>query len=333
MDVTNIQQQLFQVIKSRLAADVSVADEVAALLDISTDSAYRRMRCEKPVTFDELYKLSMHYRISLDQLMNIETGSFMFQGNLLNSKTFRFDAYFKGALHDMSYFNSFKQKEYYCLCKDIPIFYHFLFSEIAAFKYFFWMKSIFDFPEYANKKFSFDLYPEEMAATGEKILDVYNEIPSVELWNVENINIAIRQIEFYRDSQMFKSDKDALRIYEAWEKVIAHIEKQAARGYKYKYNDKEMKPLSDYKVYFNEVMLGDNSMMVILDGVKTAIISHTVINYMLTRNVTFCENMYSYIQSLARRSTLISEVSEKERSRFFRILREKIERRKEALDI
>ncbi len=331
MDVASIQQQLFQVIKSKLAVDSSVADEVARLLAISTDSAYRRMRGEKIMTFDEVYTLSLHYRISLDQLMNIDTGAFMFQGNLLHRDTFRFDAYFKGMLQNVTYFNSFKEKEYYYLSKDVPMFYHFLSSEIAAFKYFFWMKSIFAFPDYANKKFSFDLYPVEIAQTGEKILECYNQIPSVEFWNVENINIAIRQVEFYRDSHMFHSDKDALRIYEAWEKVIDHVESQAERGYKYKYGDKEKKAISSYKVYFNEVILGDNSMMAILDGVKTAFMTHTVINYMGTRDVTFCENMYSYIQSLAKRSTLISEVSEKERSKFFRILRERIQNRKEAL--
>src|SRR5215510_11713034 len=117
MDVTSIQQQFFQAIKTKLAADASVADEVAALLNISTDSAYRRMRGEKPVTFDELYTLSQHFRISLDQLMNIQTGAFMFQGNLLNSKTFGSEAYFKSMLQLMKMFTSFKEKEYYYLCK------------------------------------------------------------------------------------------------------------------------------------------------------------------------------------------------------------------------
>jgi len=155
----------------------------------------------------------------------------------------------------------------------------------------------------------------------------------VELWNVENINIAIRQIEFYRDGQMFESDNDVLTLYESWEKVINHIEKQAERGYKFAYGDSEMKPISEYKVYFNEVILGDNSLVIVLNGVKVAILAHTNINYMMTRDMNFCENVYDYIQSLMRRSTLISQVSEKERSKFFRILRERIARRKDALKL
>ncbi|HYF33227.1 MAG TPA: hypothetical protein VD993_19010 [Chitinophagaceae bacterium] len=331
MDTGAIQRNLFQVIKSRLPSDASLADEVAALLDISIDSAYRRMRSEKPLTFDELYKLSVHYRISIDELMHIHTAAFLFQGNLLNSKDFGGEDHFRSMVQILSHFNSFKNKEFYYLCKDVPIFYHFLSRDIAAFKYFFWMKTIFDFPGFANQSFSFDAYPADVSDTGEKILEIYNQIPSVEFWNVENINIGIRQVEFYRDSRMFDSDRDALRIYEAWEKVIDHLKSQAELGYKYKYGDAGKIPISPLKVYFNEVILGDNSMMAILDGAKSALMPHTVINYMVTRDVSFCENMYGYIQRLARRSTLISEVSEKERSKFFRILKERIQVRKDAL--
>jgi hypothetical protein len=333
MDVESIQRELFQLIKTKLPPDASVADEVAALLGISADSAYRRMRAEKQLTFDELYILSTHFRISLDELMNINAGAFLFQGNLLNHKTYGGEAHFKSMVQILSYFKSFKQKEFYYLCKDVPIFYHFLSREIAAFKYFFWMKTIFEFPEFTNRKFSFDAYPDDVSAIGEKILDIYNQIPSVEFWNVENINIGIRQVEFYRDSRMFESDQDALKIYEGWEKIIDHLKSQAELGYKYKYGDPDKAPISPFKVYFNEVILGDNSMMVVLDGAKSALMPHTVINYMVTREPAFCENMYGYIQRLARRSTLISEVSEKERSKFFRMLKERIHVRKDALKI
>jgi len=130
---------------------------------------------------------------------------------------------------------------------------------------------------------------------------------------------------------MFESDEDALRLYEAWEKLIDHIEQQAARGYKFKYGDPDMKRLGEYKVYFNEVILGDNSSIALLDGTKVAFIPHTAINYMMTREMNFCQNMYDYVQSIMRRSTLISNVSEKERSKFFHILRERIARRKDVL--
>src|SRR5262245_15308134 len=151
MNTGELQQQLFAEIKRKIGEAASMPDEIAKLLDISTDSAYRRIRGEKTVSLDELYSLCTHYKISLDQLMNVQTGAFMFQGNLLNPKTHRYDAYLTGMMHVMAYFNSFKQKEFYYLCKDMPIFHYFHYKELAAFKYFFWMGTLIYFPEFKNK--------------------------------------------------------------------------------------------------------------------------------------------------------------------------------------
>jgi hypothetical protein len=332
MNASELQQELFRVIKSNIPPHVSATEEIAKVLDVSVDSVYRRMRGEKTISLDELNTLCSHFKISLDQLMNIQTGAFSFQGNFVNNKTFRFSDYLKAMIRDLSYMNSFQNKEIFYLSKDVNIFAHY-FREIAAFKYFFWMKSIFHFPEFEQRRFTFDAYSDELNQLGEKIFDLYNQIPSTELWNVENINIALRQIEFYRDSQMFESDSDILKLYEAWENVIDHVEIQAKCGYKFRYGDPEAKAIGNYRVYFNEVIIGDNSFIVLLEGTKIAIMPHTVINYMTTRDVHFCENMYDYVQSLMKRSTLISKVSEKERSKFFRILRERIARRKDALRV
>jgi transcriptional regulator with XRE-family HTH domain len=333
MNASELQQDLFQAIKASIPPSLSATEEIARVLDVSVDSVYRRMRGEKTISLEELYALCSHYKISLDQLMNLQSGTFQFQGNFLNEKTFRYEVWLEGIGKNLSYFNSFDQREFYHLNKDVPFFHHFHSREIAAFKYFFWMKTIFSFQGFANSRFNFSFYSDELWAMGKKIISEYNRLPSIELWNVENINIAIRQIEFYRGSQLFESDRDALILYEAWEKVIDHIEKQAERGFKFNFGDPKMVPTSEYSVYFNEVMLGDNSMVLLLNGVKQSILNHSNINYMITRDMNFAENVYDYLHSLMRRSTLISKVSEKERSRFFRILKERIARRKEALKI
>jgi transcriptional regulator with XRE-family HTH domain len=333
MNAAELQQELFQVIKSNIPDHLSTTEEIAKVLDVSVDSVYRRMRGEKTISLDELHLLCSHYKISLDQLMRIQTGSFLFQGNIQNEQNFRYEAWLGSILANQAYFNSFSERELYWLGKDIPLFPHFIFREIAAFKYFFWTKTLFNSPTLANATFNFKYYTDEMWEMGKKIIADNNRLPTVEIWNVENINMAIRQIEFYRDGHIFETESDALRLYEAWEKVIDHVERQAERGYKFAYGDAEMKPLAEYKVYFNEVILGDNSMLLVLNGVKLAIIVHSTNNYMMTRDLNFTENLHQHIQSIMRRSTLISTVSEKERSKFFRTLRERIARRKDALKV
>jgi len=89
--------------------------------------------------------------------------------------------------------------------------------------------------------------------------------------------------------------------------------------------------LGEYSLYFNELQIGGNEYLIIFDGKKLSVINHSAINYMMTSDVAFTENMYRSMTNFMKRSTLISVASEKERSRFFRILRERIARKKHEL--
>jgi hypothetical protein len=331
MNAIELQQQLFISIKSKIPEHISAPEEIAAMLGVSVDSAYRRMRGEKAITLDELYTLCAHYKISFDQLMNIQTGAFLFQGNLLNSQTFRFDAYLTNMMHTMAYFNSFKEKEFYYLCKDVPIFYQYHSREYSAFKYLFWMKTLVSFPEFKNKKISLEDCPKEIFELGKRNLNFYCQLDTNEIWNLESLNGTLRQIDYYVDGRMFASNEDALKVYEAIELFLDHYEKQAEIGYKFNADDPDKKPMGKLHVYLNEFILLDNNMLMVMDKSKTVLIPHTAINYITTNDITFCDNFYNYAQNLVRRSTPLSEGNEKERARFFRLLREKISNRKHAL--
>ncbi len=328
-----IQGQIFKAIKTRAGENQLVADEIAKLLDISTDSAYRRMRGEKTISLDELHILCSHYKISLDKLMNVDTGVLLFEGNFIDYQNFHFDAYLKGISHQLAYMNSFNKKEFFYLCKDSPIFHHFYFRDFAAFKHYFWMSTLLYFPEFRNKKINLESYPDEYFEIGKTILDLYDQLDSVEIWNIENLNGTLRQIDYYQQCGLFYSDNDILKVYEAIEKMMDHLLKQAELGYKFKYNDPDRKPMGKYRMYFNEVVLGDNQMLVVVDDSKIAYVPHSAANYMITRDDVYCDKFHNYLQNLMRRSTLISEVSEKERSKFFRIIKDKINSRKEKLKL
>lgn len=330
MTTIELQQHLFKTIKNRLG-ESHTADEIARLLDISTDSAYRRMRGEKMITFSELQDLCTHFRLSLDQLMDIQSPGIIFRGQYLNKQNFRFDEWLGGMIIELTAMKNFRQKCFYISCKDLPVFHQYHIREIAAFKWFFYLKTYFHFPGFEKKKFRFSDHPDEIFELEKKVLDLYNLVPSVEIWNLETMNIFFRQIDFYRDSGVFESDQDVIRLFDALEKLWKHLEKQASLGYKFNYGDSKQKPMAEFKMYFNEVLLGDNNILVELDSIRIVYVAHTTINFMKTQDPGFTGNMYQHIQNQMKRSTLISEVSEKERNRFFRIIRDKIISRKEAL--
>jgi hypothetical protein len=155
----------------------------------------------------------------------------------------------------------------------------------------------------------------------------------LEIINLETINSTIRQIEFYRDGQMFEKDEDIWKIYTALEKLMDHLEAQADAGYMYHYDDAEKKPQGTYRFYYNEVILGDNTMLAILDGMKMVYIVHSGVNYMMTRDAAFGNYTYGTMQNLMQKSTLISSTGKNERARLFKFLRNKITRQKESLKV
>jgi len=325
-----LQIQIFQHIKAKLASHLSLVDELAQVLDVSTDSAYRRIRGEKPLSLEEIYKLCVHYSLSLDNLLNLRSDAFMFKGNFVNPRNFNWGEYLSSVVQQVKYMNGFKQKSMTYLAKDIPLFHLFHFREIAAFKYYFWMRNILQHPEFANKKFRLDDYPDEYWELSRKALNYYNQLDSEELWNIESINSTLRQIDYYYDSNIFSDSDEIYALYNAAEQLISHLEYEATEGYKFLVDDLK-KPLGKYQMYFNEILILEGNILVTLDGTRTAFIIHNVLNFLLTNDVRFCDNMYEHIQNLKRKSTLISTVSERERSRFFKYLRQRIETRKQSL--
>jgi len=333
MNTTDLQVQLFQYIKNKAGNSQLLVDEIATILNISPDSAYRRIRGEKAVSMEELCNLARHYHLSLDALLNIKTDTISFQGKFIDPSSFRFDEYLVAVGQQVKYMASFKERTMYYLCKDIPLFHHYQFKELAAFKYFFWHKTMLQSSSFVVKKVALKDYPDEIFEIGRKALDTYNQIDSNEIWNMESLNGTLRQVEFYHDTKAFQSAEDLLLVYQSLENLFAHLEAQAELGYKFDSQDPERKRLANFQMYYNEVVIGDNSILAVLDKTKLSFVTHTGINFMLTRDIDFCENMYSYYQNLMRKSTLISTVSDRERSKFFKVLRNRIAARMQNLKV
>ena len=322
---TSVQQLFFQHVKAGLPAHLSLVDEVAELLNISIDSAYRRIRGEKAISFDEIRTLCSHFRISLDQLFQLESNNIIFWGKFINNTDFGFDDYLLDILKQVAYMNSFTERELMMMSKDVPIFHHFNFPELAAFKSFFWMKTVLQYPDLSKQRFAADDLMNPRIQTCTKIIEEYNKIPSLEIWNVESIHATIRQIEYYRDTKVFASDKVVSTVYECLHRTVDHIEAQAELGYKFFPGAPSTVRAAPLKFYINEFILGDNTYLACLNDKKLIFINHAVLNTIRTKDSYFTESTHEHFQNIIRKSTQISGVGEKERSRFFNTIREKIE--------
>jgi hypothetical protein len=331
MPLNNAQQYLFERIKELIPADTSLVTAVSEILHISEDSSYRRIRGETPLVLEELKELCVTFHLSLDQLLQVSSNSTLFETIRINNATYTFEAFLTDIVKRLALVNKSDQKHLYYLSKDIPLFYHFLFKPLFAFRYFFWMKSILQHPAFMQQQFSVDCLPPAVEESGKKILELYNQIPSTEIWNTECINAIILQVEYYREVGFLSSNKAVSEIYTALEQTIDHMQLQVELG-------KKMMPLENpehkpelFSFFFNRITLGDNIILVKTGNGDLTFLNFEVLNYMFTTDSQFCNETYNGLQNIMKRSTLISQGSEKQRNIFFNILRNKVLERKRNL--
>lgn len=331
MDAIELQQQFFQQLKNRLGAHLSLAEEVADQLGISTDSAYRRIRGEKPISLDELQKLCRHFKVSLDHLMNIDSNSIIFTGQWADASTFGFEKYLSAWLQNLRWIASAKKKMFIYEAKDIPLHHYYQFKSLTSFKFFFWMRTILSYDKYLN--ISFENFEAEsgMYDTSLEIIKLYNQVPSAELWTYETVNSTLRQIEYFEAAGILKKRETAQFLYCEVDRLLAHIRDQAACGEKYMIGDKPEGKTNNFQLYFNEISTGHNTGLAETDDTLTVYLNHGVMNYIVTRDKNFCEQTKKSLENTMRKSTLISTVSEKERHRFFNVLHEKVEEGKKSM--
>lgn len=319
------QPDFFRHVKAAVPAHISLVDELADILNISIDSVYRRLRGEKELTLGELKSICDHFRISMDSFLQLGDRRISFGGRYLDASNFDMRAYLAEMLNTFRHFQQFREKEMIYLTKDYPIYHYFQFPEIASFKYFFWMKTYLNFPEMQKQKFRIGHFLEELTAIGLEIASLYAKMPSVEIHNPDNILTTLRQIEYYKDSHFFETMDDIEKVYESLSAMIDHMEDQAINGKKYLVGTRPHPAHEDYHVYVTDFFIGDNTQLVKLDGRLLCYKVHNGINYLITSDTEFCLQTNRFVETVISKSAYISSVGEKERSRFFTMIRERMD--------
>jgi len=331
MKTESMQESFFRQIKQKIPAHLSMVDEIANLLNISADSAYRRIRSEKVLTIDEMQLLAVNYAISLDAFMHIESESYAFSGSLINSTNFRLEDYLKQTIKHLAMIEQATHKNLYFMNKDIPLFHLFTFPELACFKCFFWSRYNLNYSNFNKGQFVISDFIDMYDKYGSQICELYLKIPSTEVWNIDCINTTIRQIDFFRITKVFRSNTDIISIYESVEKLIDHLEHQTETGYKFPYKKPAANTGVKYAVFMNEYILGDNTAAVEMDDTRIVFLNHSVMNYLYTTNKKLVDYIFDTMYVMLKKSTLISDVGEKDRQLFFETMRERIYEKKKLV--
>ena len=320
-------------LKDALPANISLVDELADLLQVSNDSAYRRMRGETQLSIEEIASICKHFKLSFDAFINSnDDGLVSFKYNRMDGYPDAFTSYFRSIMNDLEKMMHFEDKEVIFAAEDIPVFHHFARRELAAFKMFYWKKSILNAKEFEDKKYDSSLIGDELMEIAENIYQLYAKVPSIEIWSDDTANSTIKQIEFYWEAGIFKTKEDALMICDQVSQMMERIKRQAELNIKLDKNDQPAAAENNYALYHSDVMIGNNCVMVTTSGVKATYLSYHTFNTILTTNAGFCSETDQWLKTLIRKSSLISGVAEKQRYRYFKKIEDTMKKLRDKIE-
>lgn len=329
----NIQAQFFQRLKPTIPAFSSLASEVAATLKVSMDSAYRRIRGEKLLDFNEISLLCQEFNISMDEFLSIKTDSILFKSASSLPREDALAHWMVEMIKQLYYINSYPKRHLYFLIQDLPPFHHFFHPVLACFKFFFWTKSILPPGQSQLEKFCLETkLLTNYKKLSQRILLAYLKVPSTEIWNKDMLNTTLRQIETYHEMGMIQDVQTTKEIYTSLMEVVDHLEKMAANGQKSEMGQTPHADYGEYRLYQNDIISGDNTLLAEIGDAKITYLNHSVLYFVGSTDKGFNEEVYGNLKNLIRRSSLVSGTGEKERMQVFNKLRRKVQAKLDALE-
>lgn len=307
--VDNIQSSFIEEVKKLVPPNLSFADELAEILDISRDSAYRRIRGETILSLEEVKKICAHFSVSLDTLLSPNKTLVSFHHRIIDEHNFTLLDWLKSIVNNLEMVLPFPSKEIVFTAKDIPPFHFYKFPKLAEFKMFFWMRSYLRYHRYADANFEFGIVPKEIMSIGEKVWDLYSCFPSVEIWSNDAGNVTLSQIIYYFEAGIL-SKQDAITVCDLYLDMLRDIQTYASQGHKGSIE-------GTYSLYHNEIAVSENNTLLKMGDKRVAIITYNTMNLLTTSQKSFCEDVENFMNNLMEKSTMISSTGEKERNKFF----------------
>jgi len=308
------QKEFFKQIESKVSSK-KLVHVLVETLNISSDSAYRRIRNEKMLTLDEAIVLSKHFAIPLDQFTQDQTKTVIpFTFDFLD-KEYDFTEYLKSILFNFSVIKQQNGTLYYS-AKDIPIFYHMAHGYLGKFKVLYWLKTMLNQKDYQAVRFddfhNFEKFKPLLAQVNKE----YYSLNSVEIWNYETSHSVLSQVEYYYNLN-FINKENALLVLEDYQSELKEIVRFSESGQKVPCGEEPIKGVENFKLFYNEVFAADNSILAKSDNFKAAFLPHINLNYMTTLDPSYCSYMEGVFDLVMQKSTLISGVNERDRNIFF----------------
>ncbi|MEO1623811.1 MAG: hypothetical protein AAFV25_01545 [Bacteroidota bacterium] len=222
--------------------------------------------------------------------------------------------------------------EFYYTTAEIPVFHYLHFPGLISFKLYVWARTIWNFGDMTERKFDFGIVTEEdLGLTGD-ILQMYNDIPTTELWHLNIVDNTLNQIEYHLKIGGFRKPEDALLLCDNLLELVDHMRSMAKHGQKFRIGEKPRDQQKvNFDLYHNEMVSTNNTFLAMTPIRRVIYTTYNTPDFLRCTDPKMCDYTESWFRKIIGKSVSISTHAEKSRSWYFNNLRRKVEQARQRM--
>lgn len=325
-----MQEQFIKYLKAKSQNNTSFIEEIASVLDIGYDAAYRRVNLKTNLSLDESVVLAKHYNVSLNKLYEVGSKtSIVVDLSPPFHNVEGLELYFRQSLINIEPLTKLKSASISYSAKDIPFFHTLKDTFLTHYKIYVWLKDV--DTDMAKSKITFEEFrksiPDSLLESVYTLGDIYNYISITELWNDYTIIGTLQQVLYYYESRLLTKES-ALLICNDIEKVINQTEKQTIMQSLVGSNGG-----AKYNLYKTDLHTLNNTIMVQTAQQRIFFQPFTVLTYFKIEHKPTCDLMFEFFEKQMANSKLLVNSGEKDRTLFFLKMHQKINKLRMRIEI
>ncbi len=329
----DLQQALVENILGQFAKKAEAASALMEILSINRDGIYRRLRGEKLLTAEEVGKIAVHFKISLDDLLfdSSEKGFFTFGWR--NRKIKSFWDYLVQVNEQAVRLSKEPNLKVYYTTREIPFFLFMMFPRLLSFKMYLYGLTTWQLDYLHQEKFHFDLVLPQEIELARETSRLYCSVDTIEMWTSAIVDQSLNQIEYAAMSNHFRDKETGMAVARETMELVEHCRLMAETGLKFLPGHSPQSGVGKFDLYNNELASTGNTILAISDRMKVLYNVFDSPNYLYTTDNFLCTAMADWFDKVLVHSVSISFHAEKNRSFYFNRLRDKVDQTLQRLEL
>jgi len=331
---TKLQHRLFELAKEKYTPG-ELLKQLIDLLGISRASVYKRIKGEIQLNLEEMETIIQHFQLDTTRLFQRKSNQVMMSIPPKSEGKDPIVHFLTPIKNQTEALAKSEDSHVLFLAVSFPIFYSFLYPELALFKFIVYRNSVWK-PSHAKIP---PLAISQLARNQEyinlfsAIRNAYAKIDSTEVWTSNFYQSTINEIKFYLECNLFSDPQEALVIMDKLSRSIENISKMAQAGNKsIMARNPEKEEGGKLQLHYNDSGHFGSTILVEGGNMKHVFLTYDQPNYLFSADPVLFEDTSNWTKKVVKKSTPITELSPLDQIKFFNVIRQNIDAEKEIIE-